>query len=324
MEILVGTNAPIKHKVYWRGAPADADYLPNVQIFDVTKDPVYNLDPEDVLVSLTANKVETDIGVYEVYPTTDIVNRDRNLLIRWSYEVNGQDFVKEDDLIVVTPYVDITQAGEELGLGSDPSDPNYKTYFQIVQAERYARKTIESFTTQKFYPYLDKITVYGSDSDILALPAKISSIYKIYQNDVLVTDTINNINNWLYDTQISDSGFGIRVNRASMLDNTVYSANGLVPPSINDSYYGAFGKNQVYRIEGRFGWSHVPNDIEIACIELMKDYFSKDRIWRNKYIKSISTFDWDFEYTSDAHRTTGNLYVDQILADYVLSQMVVI
>lgn len=324
MEILVGTNAPIKHKVYWRGAPADADSTPTAKLYDVTLDPLYDFNPELSIATLVSTKIETDIGVYEVYPPLSFVNRDRKFLIKWEYSVNGESIEKKDDLVVVTPYVDITQAGDELGLGSDPSDPNYKTYFEIIQAERYARKTIENFTTQKFYSYLDVINVYGSGGDILPLPAKINTIYKVYQNDILILDNINDINNLPYATQVSESGFSIRINRASTLDNITYSANGLVPPSINDSYYGAFNKDSIYRIEGRFGWTHVPNEIEIACIELMKDYFSKDRIWRNKYIKSISTFDWDFEYTSDAHKTTGNLYVDQLLADYVLSQMVVI
>lgn len=324
MEILVGTNAPVKHKVYWRGAPSDADSTPTAKLYDVTLDPIYNLNPETSLATLVATKVETDIGVYEVYPPLSLVNRDRKFTIKWEYQVNGESIEKKDDLVVVTPYVDITQAGEELGLGSDPSDPNYKTYFQIVQAERYARKTIESFTNQKFNSYLDKLTIYGSGSDILPLPAKITKINKLYQNDILIFDSINNINNWLYIPQISESGFAVRINKSSLIDNTVYSANGLVPPSINDSYFGAFEKDQTYRVEGKFGWDHVPNDIEHACIELMKDYFSKDRIWRNKYIKSISTFDWDFEYASNAHKTTGNLYVDNLLADYVLNQMVVI
>jgi hypothetical protein len=54
----------------------------------------------------------------------------------------------------------------------------------------------------------------------------------------------------------------------------------------------------------------------------MKDYFSKDTIWRNKYIKKISTFDWDFEYTGEAHSGTGNAYADKLLADYVLTTKV--
>ncbi len=41
-------------------------------------------------------------------------------------------------------------------------------------------------------------------------------------------------------------------------------------------------------------------------------------MWRNKYVKNISTFDWDFEYTSEAHSGTGNAYADRLLADYVL------
>jgi hypothetical protein len=56
----------------------------------------------------------------------------------------------------------------------------------------------------------------------------------------------------------------------------------------------------------------------------MKDYFSKDKVWRNKYMKSIKTFDWQFEYNSAVYSGTGNLYADQLLAPYVINKMVVI
>lgn len=39
--------------------------------------------------------------------------------------------------------------------------------------------------------------------------------------------------------------------------------------------------------------------------------------------KNISTFDWKFEFMEDAHRGTGNLYADQLLAPYVTNGMVV-
>lgn len=324
MDILIGNNAPIRHKLYWQGNAVDADTLPTASFYDVTLDPEYAIDPNIVQSASTASKFETDIGVYEVFPPLNLVDRNKKLKVRWQYTVQGQSFTKDHYVDVITPYVDVTQAGEELGLGADPSDPNYKTYSQLMRAEQYARKTIENFTGQKFYLYPETITAYGSGSDVLPLPSKINKIYKIYQNDVLLVDTLNQTNNWLYQTVISDSGFGIRVDRTGMLDNTVYIANGMVPPSINDSYNGAFGKDLVYRINAQFGWDAVPNEIEEAAIELMKDYFSRDRIWRNKYIKSISTFDWDFEYTSEAHTTTGNLYVDNLLSDYVVSHMVVI
>ena len=134
-------------------------------------------------------------------------------------------------------------------------------------------------------------------------------------------DTINGIDNWNYPVEISESGYGIRINRAGLLDNTVYTANGMVPPSIHDSS-GIFQSGIAYKIQGRFGWEKVPDNVELAAIELMKDYFSKDTMWRNKYVKSISTFDWDFEYTGDAYTGTGNAYADNLLADYVLTTKV--
>jgi len=109
-----------------------------------------------------------------------------------------------------------------------------------------------------------------------------------------------------------------------MLDNTVYTANGMVPPTINDTSGGLFTRGSVYRVQGRYGWSIVPDDVQIACVELMKDYFSKDTVWRSKYVNSVQSFDWHFEYNAEAYRGTGNVYADQILLPYVLTQLMVI
>ena len=326
MEILVGTNSPVKHKVYWKGSPRDADSLPVVKVYDITEDPAVTpaINPGTLVTTLTPTKLETDIGVYEVYPPHSLTNRNKQLKLVWEYTVEGTSITKEHKLFVVTPYVDITQAGDVLGLGSDPSDPRYRSYFEIAEAERYARKVIENYTGQTFSLYDDVHTVYGAGADVLPLPFKLSDLHELYENDILLLDNINNINVWNYDTLISESGFGIRINRANMLDNTVYVANGMVPPSINYSNGGAFGKDSVYRVAGRYGWEQVPDEVELAAIELMKDYFSKDKVWRDKYMKSISTFDWKFEYEAETYRGTGNVYVDQILLPYVINQMVVI
>jgi hypothetical protein len=64
-------------------------------------------------------------------------------------------------------------------------------------AERYARKLIEQHTSQKFYLYDDIYMVYGYDSDILPLPAKIYELHELYGKDVLLLDTINEIDNWI-------------------------------------------------------------------------------------------------------------------------------
>jgi hypothetical protein len=325
MEILVGTNSPITHRVFWKGETVNADSLPIVKIYDITEDPAVTpaINPGTLITTITSEKRETDDGVYVAYLPLELTDRDKQLKVVWEYVVDGSPVRKEHKLFVQTPYTDLTQAAEVLGVGADYSDPNNKTFFDLLEAEKYARKLIENYTQQQFYLYDDVTVVYGAGTDILPLPYKLFELHELHSNDILLVDAISNINNLGYDIVVSESGFGIRINRANMLDNTVYVANGMVPPTIND-YAGVFAKDVVYRIAGKFGWSEVPDEVDLACIELMKDYFSKDKTWRNKYIKNISTFDWKFEYDSTTFSGTGNNYVDQLLLPYVLNKMVVI
>jgi hypothetical protein len=325
-EVLLNTNSPVRLKIYWKGQPSDADSNPIVKIYDVTEDPAIspNISPTSLLQTITSTRVETDEGVYEAYPPLSLTTRNRTLKFLWQYDIDGESITKEEKVFCVTPYTDITQAQYYLGFGSDPSDPNYKTYDEILAAEKYARSIIEDYTGQKFYTYDDSYTVYGSGADLLPLPYRINSLHELYQNDILLEDTINSVSNWTFDVMIAESGYALRVNRADVLDNTVYTANGLVPPSINDRGYGAFIKNYSYRVQGKFGWESVPDEVEQACLQLMGHYFDKDRYWKDQYLKSVQTFDWKFEYTSDISRGTGCAYADKLLSSYVLNQMVVI
>jgi hypothetical protein len=98
----------------------------------------------------------------------------------------------------------------------------------------------------------------------------------------------------------------------------------MVPPSFNDYGTGAFIPNVKYKVIGKFGWNKVPTQVDLACIELIKDFFSNDKEWRNRYLKTIQTFDWNFEFDSQAYTGTGNAYADQLLSEYVLTQSVII
>lgn len=325
MEILVGTNSPIKHRVFWKGESVYADNLPVVNLYDITEEDEINpaTNPGTLIYTATAEQSETDIGVYNLYPDLTVTESIKELRAEWSYTVEGSPVLKRHEVYVVQPYVDISQAIDSLGLGSDYSDPNHRTYQELIDAEKYARKMIENYTQQKFYLYDDNNVVYGAGTDILPLSNKIHDIHEIYVNDLLLIDNIHSINNWGIQVQPTESGFGVRVNRANMLDNSVYTANGMVPPTIND-YAGLFNKDARYTVSGKYGWNEIPDEVEIACIELMKDYFSKDKVWRNKYIKRISTFDWQFDFNSATFSGTGNNYVDQLLLPYVASKMVLI
>ncbi len=326
MEILVGTNSPISHQIFWKGEVIDSDAVPSVKVYDTTEDPAISpaINPSTLITTLTSEKDETNIGLYNVYLPLSITNRNKTLKLVWEYSISGSAVSSTHDIFVVTPYTNFSQASLYLGTSTDPSDPMYKSFKDLKMAERYARKKIENYTLQNFFLYDDIHTVYGSGSDILPLPMKLNELHELYVNDILLYDGINNINNWGYDVQVSETGYGIRINRASMIDNTVYIANGMVPPSINDYGYGGFGDGVKYKVAGRFGWNKVPDEVELACIELMKDFFSNDKEWRNKYIKSIQTFDWKFDYNGSAFTGTGNSYADQLLAEYVITKSVII
>ncbi len=321
-EILIKSQSPITHQVFWNGDVAVADSLPTVKLYDVTMDPAISpsINPTHLLTILTSSADENNLGSYSVNIPYQYTDRNKTLRLKWEYTISGTSVIREDEVFVVTPYVHFNHV-QDLGFSTDSSDPNYKSYKELLRAEKYARKQIEEYTGQKFYLYDDLYVVYGYDSDTLPVPSKINQLHELYSNDVLLLDTINDIDNWNYPVEISESGYGIRINRAGLLDNTVYTANGMVPPSIHDSS-GIFQSGIAYKVQGRFGWEKVPDNVELAAIELMKDYFSKDTMWRNKYVKSISTFDWDFEYTGDAYTGTGNAYADNLLADYVLTTKV--
>ena len=307
MEILAGTNSPIQHRVFWKGESAVADSLPTVSLLRA------DVPAQTVLYSGTAVQSETDTGVYSFY-APQITKIPGSLIARWQYVVEGFSIEYDQNVDVVKPYVDLSQVINGLGLGSDYNDPNSRTYQELVDAEKYARKVIENYTQQKFYKYLSSEIAYGSGNDILPLSRKIDSLNEILVNDLPLQGM---------PFEVAESGFAVRLNRANMLDNTVYTANGMVPPTIND-YSGVFNKDARYKVTGYFGWAKVPNEVELAAVELMKDYFSKDKVWRNKYIKSISTFDWQFDFNSSTFSGTGNNYVDQLLLPYVISKMVLI
>lgn len=273
--------------------------------------------------NILATEVETDIGVYSVIIPQSFMSNETLRLI-WKYVVDGTTYQKETWVEIVTPYVSILEAAEQLGFGSDYSDPNHKTFKELQRAEKFARMTIESYTNQHFNLKPGNYVVYGHDSDTLTLPRRIYNITRIKQGEEIWMDNWGQINNIGYPFLISYGNFGITVDRSSSLTNDVYIANGMVPPSIHTDSANIFRQGKSYTVRGIWGWDHVPSEVEEAAIDLMKFYFAKDRIWKDRYVKSISTTDWDVEYSSQIFSGTGSSYADKLLEGYIVSPMVLI
>ena len=322
-EIYVNSNSLVKTKIFSANEIVDSDVSVVVTFYDITNDPtlIPPIPYGTIATNLTASKSENDIGTYYVSVPRQLTQRNRKFKLEWGFSAGGTIGANVTFLDIVTPYVDLAEAMDALQLGTDPSDPLYKRYEDLALAEKWARKRIDEYTNQQFSLYSEKYAVYGDGSDILPLPYKIYEINKIYADDVLLVDNINNINNWGYEPIISESGFGIRINRSNLLDNTVYVANGMIPASVNGA---GFAKGVRYVIEGTFGWESIPDNVQQATIQLIGHYFDKDRFWKDQYVKRIQSFDWHVEYSDEITTGTGCEYSDKLLNSYVLSQMVVI
>lgn len=325
-EVYVNTNSPVKTKIFYQGEIVDPDGSVSATLYDITEDPFINplISSTSPVATLSASKIDSDFGSYLINMPNSLTTRNRNFKITWTYSVNGSAITHNTFCDIVTPYANLAEAIEDLGLGTDPSDPKYKTYHELQMAEKYARKIIESYTGQRFYLYNDTAIAYGSGSNLLPLQFKIYGLRILAAEDTVLIDSINNINYWGWNPEIVEGGFALKAIESNALDGTTYVANGMATPTINALQGDPFLNGKRYKIEGAFGYEDVPDNVEQAAIQLMGDYFSKDKLWTNKYIKRIQTFDWQFEYNSDVYKGTGNAYADSLLYPYVLSNMMVI
>lgn len=325
-EIYKNSNDPIKTKVFWKGEIVESSSSVVAVVYDITEDPLINppINPNVHIGIFTAQEEDVNPGTYYIHLPLYLTARNKKLKIVWQFVVGTQAETLTTYCDVVTPYVSIAEVIDDLNLGADPSDPLYKSYHDLRMAEKYARKQVEYYTGQKFFLFDDTFTVMGNDSDTLPLPSKIHQIHSLSQNDNLWIDKINGINNLGFDIEPTTSGFGIKINQSSLLNNDTYISNGLVPPSIYDSSPDIFRRGKHYDVHARFGWEYVPDEVEQAAIEIMRTYFARDRIWKDQYVKKMSTTDWDFEYSADVFSGTGSAYADKLLLDYVVTQMVVV
>ena len=100
MEILVGSNSPVTHKVFWQGQLTDSDSIPVVRLYDITEDPAISppINPGTILATLTATKSEVDDGTYVVYIPVSYTTRQRQLRLNWSYTVGAVSTEKNHNI----------------------------------------------------------------------------------------------------------------------------------------------------------------------------------------------------------------------------------
>jgi hypothetical protein len=307
-EIHAGTNGPINFKTYYNGIARDPDSGPVVTIYyeDQTSGTV-----------LTANNTDVDEGSYFSFVPLAATNNYKYFYIKIDYTISGTEFSDKKHYLVTRPYATVADIVDYSGYGVDTVDSNYKTYDQIMAAERYARFKINAFTGQKFEYVRKQVSVLGDGVDILLLPERIESILKVYKNDVLIYNSASQDNQVLLSP--TETNYAIAFDKGPGLE--VFESYPYVADRPSAGY---FNNGSKYTVEGVFGYKNVPIEIYDCTIRLANDYFHQDTTWREKYVKSMQTGDWSVDISPAAYTGTGNSAVDRMLEPFISNRMVVI
>ena len=309
MELYTGRTQRVYLDIYVDDELVNVNTLPTVYVYDNTTDLL--------MVSGQARLESDDEGHYSFEIRDDYLTVDRDIKVVWAYVYNGNSMTSVDTYSVVTPYLSISDIYTKLHFGREQGDANYTPYHEVQQAEKFARFMIENYTGVNFGRHERSITCYGQDADVLFLGEKIISINTIKENGKTVIDLLNNTNNFGYPIEVTETGFSIRI--VSDEDINEGGRKDIVYPMM-----GSFYNGYRYEISGVFGWKSVPEKVQTAALMLIKDYFSKDHIWRTRYVNNVSFGDTDMEFSKLAFRGTGNFYVDKLLDEFKSTNMAVI
>jgi hypothetical protein len=267
------------------------------------------------------------LGLYTFNLLPSYAVADTVLKVTWSYAVGGINQSQDQYITVITPYATVSDIIAFNNYGARPQDPNYKSEEQIAYAEQIARMQINNYTSQNFGKRYGSQEMFAVGSDALELTERMTSLYKLYGNGILVIDNSNNpgtstasagynIANW--NIELTPTGKAVRI-----ISNTWdVRYDNQVDPTI--LYYGQFRKNERYAVEGYIGYDYVPQDIKLCTMILAGDILSQDAAWRNKYLTQIKLSETSFTIGKGAFNGTGNVIVDSILDSYRSTGIVII
>lgn len=280
---------------------------------------IYNADTEELLTSGTAIVETDDVGHYSIPVDQTITNVDRNLRVDWTYDVGGVTINGSEFTLVATPYAEIGEIIIELGLGAEPQDPNYFPYAKLRTAERLARMQINNYTGRVFGLKEGTQVTHGFGSDTIIFPERMTSFYKLEQDDSVIYDSTANYNALGYELELTDTSQGIRIRANQQNDVSV------LPPS---PFYSTSKLNFIegsrYKVYGTMGYKYVPIEVKQAAFLLINDHLFNDSLWRERYIDNFDTGSMSVKLRDSAFTGTGNLIADDLLDTYKITGIVVI
>lgn len=243
---------------------------------------------------------------------------DREFLFRVMNETG--EILVEDTLDIVRPYI------SPYTLGTTASEIEEFKSFEII-----ARSVIDSYVGGSgFYNRKHVVQRTGDGTDYFPLWERSNRVLKVYENDVLVYDvdaenptqnehiyriTMDNSAIYRIPTEdvVSPDGF----NRAESFPIRTPRGSGDL---VHSGYrFVSFPKGYDYIFVLDSGYKALPSDVEKATNILINDLKCGKLDYYQKYVKTYDTEQFEIEMHQRMLDGTGNLIVDKILDNYVVS-----
>lgn len=268
---------------------------------------VYDLDTDEFVQSGTTSSAAS--LVFNGTLTSDSVQYDRNVKIEWISSTASGASSTYEIASIVRPFATATRIRALADIDSSVTDASLK------KQEKKARLTIQALTGIDFLKKYKSVVTYGNNSDVLTLTEPVIRIDKVYEDDILIYDSISSpsVNNFDYGIEPAVSKYRIKaVNQNSEIERGLLES----PDFSILPYDGIFKKDVQYRIVGIFGYGYVPPEIEQAAALLVEDYLCDDSSIRNKNIAKLSNDSYNLSYASNFAEGSGNILVDNLLSKF--------
>jgi hypothetical protein len=270
---------------------------------------VYDLDLKEYILSDEADLVSG--STFNITLDQETSAYDRKLRIE--LQVIDSSSYTEDEIYasIIRPYATTTELAEHSGLEIVSSSPGFNqiTQAELVKLERRARLYINSKISDDFTFRYKTVGTLGQGADVLFIGQRIESFDKIIKDDEVIYDITA-------DPEINLLDFPFAVTNGKNSLKVVWEGENIIEWSdtsvINSAGY--FERNSLYLIRGEYGWKYIPNDINLATLELVNDMLCSDFNYKNRGIKSVKNDAYAVEFIPG--NGIGSVLVESLISQY--------
>lgn len=295
------------NKVYFEGDSTIASVNCSFTITDDVAAPVTG-GPSGA-TRVDPNPGDPDYDLWEF--TLPYVNTEGTATVLWEFTPSSSAtlMTQQDVYEIVTPYLTVREVKKIFPTATDE---------EAIEIEGQARRLIDNACMQTFGKRDRAVAVLGTGEQSLVLPYRLLSF-----------------------TDVDDTSFSYNTASFVVKGDGWYLAKVFIDPSVDGNlikyalpeaysdpivypyardYYEKFRKNVPYTIVGTWGWTTIPGAIKDAMRILVADLACVERGYRDRYIESMTSADWRFQFNGGAWTRTGNAQVDALIDPYIVQR----